>query len=89
MSSRSNKSGTMPVYSHMETVQKRKDEIFRKRQMELQEKLYKKEQRRQMLSQNKLSYTPKDGVGSPIVRIYVQHPGFDTEEKKEKPQWIE
>jgi hypothetical protein len=87
LSSRSNKSGTAPINSHMETVQKRKDEIFRKRQIELREKLCVKEQRRQTLSQNKWNHTPKYGDKNQVFKTHVQNPEFDTGEKQVKPRW--
>jgi len=52
--------------SHMAAVQKRKQEIFKKRQIELQAKLQKKEAKRKILSDSKWTYTPKNANESPL-----------------------
>lgn len=52
----------------MEAVQRRKEEIFRKRQQELQQKLQRKEERRRMLSEKKWA---EERVSISPVKVHV------------------
>ena len=70
-----NKSCTKASYNctsedrYIKAVQRRKEELFQKKQAELKLKLQKKEAKRRLLSSNKWAYTPKRGLEVPYVIV--------------------
>ncbi|CAI2383072.1 unnamed protein product [Moneuplotes crassus] len=74
--------------ARMMQVRKRKEEIFKKRQEELQAKLLKKEYKRKLLSQNNWGYTPKLRESSPLKHDIVTSDHYNiTEGSTEKQEW--
>ena len=73
----------------MEAVQKRKEEIFKKRQMELQAKLDKKEAKRRVLTDHGWTYTPKRALETKIkIPKVTQAKGVTIETEEDRPDWV-
>lgn len=68
-------------------VQKRKEEIFKKRQEQLQAKLQKKEYKRKLLSENHWGYTPKLNDFSPLRHDIVPNDHYNITEGSTEKQW--
>ena len=72
----------------MEKVQRRKQEIFKKRQEELKKKLKVKENRRKLLSENNWSYTPKLRKSTPVKSGLIANPNNGSIEKNNKEKVV-
>ena len=71
----------------MANVQKRKEEIFKKRQEELKAKLKKKETKIKMLSDFKVSTTPTKGEGYNVRIPTVSEPVDTIQSEEGRPDW--
>jgi predicted GNAT superfamily acetyltransferase len=75
--------------THMEAVQKRKEEIFRKRQMELQAKLERKEAKRRVLTDSGWTYTPKRALETKIkIPKVIEAKRATIETDEDRPEWV-